>query len=107
MICERRQIHDLFIWLVVVCISSVVNFCNIVGAKAEHWGSGDSPFSFSSDLILTLDDLPSSGEAVKIPWPGNHWPTYTDSINQAWQGPGTMSPSQKYAVAFGHDLERR
>lgn len=103
---ERRQVHGLFFWVVVAGISGVVTFCNIVGAKAEHWGSYDSPVKFSSDLILTLDDLPSSGEAEQIPWVGNYWPTYKDSINQAWDGPGTTPPSRKYAMAFGRNADR-
>jgi hypothetical protein len=100
---ERHQIHYLFIWLVVACISGLINFCNIVGAKAEHWSDADRPLKFASDLILTLEDLPSSGEAANIPWTGNYWPTYKDSINQPWAGPGTTPPSQKYAAAFGHN----
>ena len=69
--------------------------------KAEHWSDSDSPFLFATDLIKTLDDLPMTGEANDIPWAGNYWPVYKDSINDPWDGAGTKSPTEKYADAFG------
>jgi hypothetical protein len=100
---ERHRIHDLFIWLMVAGISSLVNLCNIAGANAEHWSNADEPALFTSDLTLKLNDLPLSGEAENIPWAGTYWATCKDSINQRWAGPGTTPPSQKYAAAFGRN----
>jgi hypothetical protein len=84
-------------------IFGFITFITVDGAKAEHWSSSDDPSLFASDLINTLDDLPKSGEANKIPWAGSYWPTYKDSINDPWEGAGTKPPSQKYAEAFNYD----
>jgi hypothetical protein len=60
----------------------------------------DAPSIFSNDLVYKLSDLPESGEAANIPWAGNYWPTYQDSINHRWAGNGEKSASEKYGAAF-------
>ena len=72
--------------------------------KAEHWGSGDSPTTFASDVVMTLEDLPQTGEANLIPWAGYYWPVAADGINKKWDGSSSKSPSEKYAVAFNRDV---
>jgi hypothetical protein len=69
--------------------------------KAEAWGSSDSPAMFSSSLEYRLAELPKTGQATKIPWAGNYWPTYKDNINDKWDGASTQAPSTKYGAAFG------
>jgi hypothetical protein len=71
------------------------------GGKAEAWGDADSPFRFDNDLVVAFSELPTSGEATKIPWAASYWPVYEDSINVLWDGPESMSASAKYGEAFG------
>lgn len=80
-------------------------FIMVVSAPAEQWNQYDNPNLFSADLVTTLQDLPLRGEANDIPWAGNYWPVYKDSINDTWEGTGTKPPSQKYAEAFGYDAD--
>ncbi len=67
----------------------------------EAWGSNDDPSIFASDLEYKLDALPTEGESEPIPWSGSYWPTYEDSINVLWDGPGSQSAAAKYGEAFG------
>ena len=69
--------------------------------KAEAWGSADSPAMFNTSLEYRLAELPKTGQATKIPWAGNYWPTYKDNINDKWDGPSSQAPSTKYGLAFG------
>ena len=69
--------------------------------KSEAWGASDSPAMFNSNLEYRVAELPSQGEARNIPWAGNYWPVYEDSINKRWAGAGTKSPAAKYGEAFG------
>ncbi len=69
--------------------------------KAEAWGSADNPALFNSSLEYRVGELPRTGEATNIPWAGNYWPVYQDSINHKWAGSTTKSPSAKYGDAFG------
>ena len=69
--------------------------------QPEMWSSADDPALFSSVLEKQASALPDSGEASTIPWAGNYWPTYRDSINYPWAGAGSDAPSTKYGKAFG------
>src|SRR3982751_2125701 len=69
--------------------------------KAEAWGSSDNPALFNASLDYTAATLPRTGQATNIPWAGNYWPVYEDSINHKWAGAGTEAPSTKYGHAFG------
>lgn len=67
--------------------------------KAEAWGSADNPALFNSSLEYRVAELPRTGEARNIPWAGNYWPVYQDSINFKWASGD--APSTKYGKAFG------
>ncbi|MEZ4404425.1 MAG: hypothetical protein R3B06_30680, partial [Kofleriaceae bacterium] len=69
--------------------------------KAEGWGSADNPALFSSSLDFQLAGLPLTGQATNVPWAGNYWPVYEDSINHKWAGASSDAPSTKYGRAFG------
>lgn len=69
--------------------------------KAEAWGPSDNPALFNSNLEYRVSELPRTGEAQNIPWAGNYWPVYEDSINYKWAGPSSKAPSTKYGEAFG------
>ncbi len=69
--------------------------------KSEAWGSSDSPGLFNANLEYTASALPMTGEAQNIPWAGNYWPVYEDSINKKWAGSSSEAPSTKYGRAFG------
>ncbi|HUS31763.1 MAG TPA: pre-peptidase C-terminal domain-containing protein [Kofleriaceae bacterium] len=68
--------------------------------KAEAWGSADNPALFNSSLDYVAANLPRTGEARNIPWAGNYWPVYQDSINHKWAGSTSEAPSTKYGRAF-------
>jgi hypothetical protein len=67
--------------------------------KAEAWGSSDNPAMFNANLEYRAAELPRTGEARNIPWAGNYWPVYEDSINKKWGGGDAAST--KYGKAFG------
>jgi len=69
--------------------------------KAEAWGSADSPALFNGALEYKLAELPRNGAATNVPWAGNYWPVYQDSINDKWAGATSDAPSTKYGKAFG------
>lgn len=69
--------------------------------KAEAWGSADDPALFNSGLEYRATELPRTGQARNIPWAGNYWPVYEDSINNKWDGATSEAPSTKYGRAFG------
>ncbi|RLB57373.1 MAG: hypothetical protein DRI34_07820 [Deltaproteobacteria bacterium] len=68
--------------------------------KADRWDSQNDPQLFGVDLEYQLEQLPTSGEAERVPWPSTYWPTYEDSVNVRWQGQGKYSPLEKYDMAF-------
>jgi len=72
-----------------------------VDGKAEAWGPSDDPALFNSGLEYRFAELPRTGQAHNIPWAGNYWPVYEDSINNKWDGSGSKAPSTKYGEAFG------
>ncbi|PCC68816.1 hypothetical protein [Nannocystis exedens] len=65
------------------------------------WTKADDPRLLSRDFNYELDDLPRSGWADRVPWPGHYWPAYNDSINYRWAGSNVRSPAEKYGAAFG------
>jgi hypothetical protein len=72
----------------------------VAGAR-EAWGSADAPGIFGGTLEYKLASLPAAGEATNVPWAGNYWPVYEDSINHKWDGAGSTSAPAKYGQAFG------
>src|SRR5688500_15168740 len=68
--------------------------------KAEAWGSADNPALFNPNLEYRASELPMTGEARNVPWAGNYWPLYEDSINKKWAA-NSDAPSTKYGRAFG------
>lgn len=74
--------------------------------KYDRWGPNDDPSFFAAELEYHLDALPLEGEAATIPWAGDYWPTWRDSINHRWAGEDSDSPATKYGQAFGvEDIE--
>ncbi len=69
--------------------------------KGEAWGSADNPALFNGSLEYKASELPRVGQATNIPWAGNYWPVYEDSINHKWAGASSESASTKYGRAFG------
>ena len=64
-----------------------------VDGKAEAWGPSDNPALFSTNLEFRIAQLPATGQATNVPWAGNYWPVYEDSINHKWAGPNSEAPS--------------
>lgn len=74
----------------------------------EAWSAADAPTLFNSNLEFKLDALPMEGQATNIPWAGNYWPVYEDSINVKWDGETSMSAAEKYGKAFNvADVENK
>ncbi|KAG3195096.1 hypothetical protein PC128_g8774 [Phytophthora cactorum] len=59
---------------------------------------------FGTSMEMTLANLPTVGVHTPSPWPGPYWPTYQDGINVIWSA-GEPSPAEKYATAFGLDVD--
>ncbi|ETP46053.1 hypothetical protein F442_07662, partial [Phytophthora nicotianae P10297] len=51
-----------------------------------------------------LKDSYSTAVCDVLPWSGDFWPTYKDGINAVWKD-GEPSPAEKYATAFGLDVD--
>ena len=66
---------------------------------AMRWTPADAPSRFDETLEYRLSELPREAEAQRVPWAGHYWPVYRDGINDAWAGPGTLSPAAKYESA--------
>ena len=69
--------------------------------KAEAWGPPTTPRCSTPTSSTAPAELPRTGEARNIPWAGNYWPVYEDSINKKWAGAGSDAASTKYGKAFG------
>lgn len=50
------------------------------------WNGANNPRNFASDLEYYFDALPLSGEisSTTFAWPGYHWPSNKQSINNRW-----------------------
>ncbi|KAE9300090.1 hypothetical protein PF001_g15123, partial [Phytophthora fragariae] len=51
-----------------------------------------------------LKDSYSSAVRDVLPWSGDYWATYKDGVNVEWKD-GDVSPAEKYAAAFGIDVD--
>ncbi|KAJ3056087.1 hypothetical protein HK102_011245, partial [Quaeritorhiza haematococci] len=47
--------------------------------------------------------LPKEGTVQSKPWLADYLPFYKDGINNRWDGPDSLSPIEKYALAFNLD----
>ena len=65
------------------------------------WSNADRPSLVDLDdsYNYKFDELPTQGEAAQIPWAGDYWSTYKDSINQKVLGE-ELSPAAKFGQAF-------
>ena len=76
----------------------------LLGGKADAWDRLNSPERFArfldEKLVYHLAELPLAGKANKMPWPASYWPTYQDSTNARWDGADSLSPMEKYDLAF-------
>ncbi|MCB9614136.1 MAG: proprotein convertase P-domain-containing protein [Sandaracinus sp.] len=68
--------------------------------KADGWTFSNDPNAFGIPLVTELGALPTDGRAEIVPWTETYWPAMDDSFNARWQGPGTLSPLEKYDLAF-------
>jgi len=69
-------------------------------AEKEHWDYANRPEAFGHVLEMHLDVLPQRGKADVTPWTETYWPAMDDSMNARWQGVRTLSPLEKYDLAF-------
>ncbi|CAI5741707.1 unnamed protein product [Hyaloperonospora brassicae] len=60
---------------------------------------------FGKPMVTKLADLPMEGSKTHAPWPGPYWAMGGDNINVNWTREILMSPSEKYAKAFGLDVK--
>jgi subtilisin-like proprotein convertase family protein len=70
-----------------------------VGGKGDAWNWRNDPTRFRTELVYEWEQLPQEGFAENTPWTDSYWPTYKDSINDRWQGSGTLSPAEKWDAA--------
>lgn len=77
-------------------------------SKSDAWNYRNNPAHFQTELNYKYEELPQEGKSAQIAWPGSYWPYYKDGINHRWQGSSTLSPAEKYDLAFNewtHDEE--
>ena len=100
--------------IAVVCSALSFSACNSVDESVQlnqvnmpsegriAWGDADKPeiVDIDSSFKTKLADLPTTGEANRIPWASDYWGTYKDSINFKWPGKDKSAP-QKFGEAFG------
>lgn len=94
---------------------SIITNNNSSGIKimesSESWESGTKTgiqtFEQYSGgaFVKTVADLPFTGQVDQIPWPSEYWPNYKDGINVRTD-PGGMTAVEKYAQAFGQDVQK-
>ncbi|MGB0648387.1 MAG: proprotein convertase P-domain-containing protein [Bradymonadia bacterium] len=68
--------------------------------QKEAWDYVNRPEAFELPLTLQIDSLPLQGEVDVIPWTETYWPSMDDSMNARWLNARTLSPLEKYDVAF-------
>ena len=68
--------------------------------QKESWDYMNRPEAFQLPLTLQIDTLPLQGEVDVIPWTETYWPSMEDSMNARWLDTRTLSPLEKYDVAF-------
>ncbi len=67
-----------------------------------RWSQADRPAiaDLEGDFVYSYAELPTEGEANRVPWASDYWPTYKDSVNFRWSGADVSSPAEKFAAAF-------
>ena len=65
----------------------------------EPWDSANNPANIDASFEYRADALPLSGHGPE-PIPGDYWAVARDSLNARWNGPESLSPAEKYAMAF-------
>jgi hypothetical protein len=68
--------------------------------KADGWDEANDPARLDDTFLYGVDELPLEGAPKSAPIPGSYWPTSADSINARWDGESSLSPAEKYALAF-------
>jgi hypothetical protein len=74
----------------------------VADGKTEVWDRANNPAFVDGTFLMHVSQLPLRGEGPR-PIPSDYWPVYKDSLNVRWNG--EMSPAEKYARAFGKDVE--
>ena len=77
---------------------------SMTASGAMAWSQADRPQIVDLDNTYNYKfaELPTTGEATKVPWASDYWSTYKDSINQKVVGE-TLSPAAKFGAAFGKE----
>ncbi|RLN97096.1 hypothetical protein BBJ28_00015937 [Nothophytophthora sp. Chile5] len=60
---------------------------------------------FGQAMEVNVNNLVSSAVYYVMPWPSSYWPIYLDGINYRWSSSYEPSPTEKYATAFGLDVD--
>ncbi|DAZ95537.1 TPA: hypothetical protein N0F65_005229 [Lagenidium giganteum] len=63
---------------------------------------------FNTKMEINYNTIKSKYDTYTVnpaPWPSSYWPIYADGINQRWAGRNVPAPSEKYAKAFGLDVD--
>ena len=68
--------------------------------KADAWDRRNDPGRLARNLNYRVAELPETGRIENEVWAASYWPTYAGSTNHRWQGQETLSPTEKYDLAF-------
>jgi hypothetical protein len=79
-----------------------IDEASMTASGAMAWSNADRPqiVDLDNSYNYKFAELPTTGEATKVPWASDYWSTFKDSINQKVVGE-TLSPAAKFGAAFG------
>ncbi len=70
-------------------------------AAATEWERANHPASYiGSSFIYEATSLPVEGAPQLSPLASDYWSTAEDSVNRRWDGEKSMSPAEKFELAF-------
>ncbi|KAJ0392652.1 hypothetical protein P43SY_001050 [Pythium insidiosum] len=90
------------IWLIAAAAPLAVTYRIVDDRLRLEW-------YINEPRITYLDVVVASAPTAKLsqaPWTDHLWPRYLDGINHRWRSPHEPSPAEKYATAFGLDVEQ-
>lgn len=68
--------------------------------SADQWDSANNPARIGETFIYEVASLPVEGETQLPPLASDYWPSAEDSVNRRWDGTDTLSPAEKFELAF-------
>ncbi|NBO38628.1 hypothetical protein EBU99_08600 [bacterium] len=85
-------IRNLFLFFCLISLGGCTGRPTVTRDKVqEAWDDYNNPAQLDAGSVVVLADLPSAGQASKIPWADIYWPSYLGGIALRWQN-GLQTP---------------